>query len=187
MSALIFIVYSLFRLILLAFLLRVLLPLCRADARNPVSRFVIQFTNPIVLPFRKVLPPLQRLDVAALVALLVVQIACFGLIWLLRGHSLSFYLPLLMSAGYDLLVQLLDFYFYAILIYALLSWVAQDAYSPIGSVLSSLVAPVLVPFRRLIPPLGGLDLSAAFAAIAIKALEILLADLAAGSGVIFPL
>jgi len=186
MSALIFIVYSLFRLILLAFLLRVLLPLCRADARNPVSRFVIQFTNPIVQPLRKIFPALQRLDVAALIALILVQITCTALIWLLRGHSLSAYQPLLMFASYDLLVQLLEFYFYAILIYALLSWVAQDAYSPVGSVLSSLVAPILTPFRRLIPPLGGLDLSAAFAAIAIKALEILLADVV-GSNLILPI
>jgi len=176
MSALIFIIYSLFRLILLAFLLRVLLPLCRADARNPVSRFVIQFTNPVVLPLRRIFPPLQRLDLAALIALILVQVVCIALIWVLRGQPLSAYQPLLIFAGYDLLVQLLQFYFYAILIYALLSWVAQDAYSPIGSVLASLVAPVLAPFRRLIPPLGGLDLSAAFAAIAIKALEILLAD-----------
>jgi len=186
MSALIFIVYSLFRLILLAFLLRVLLPLGRADARNPVSRFVIQFTNPIVLPLRKVFAPLQRLDIAALIALVVVQLTCTAVLWLLRGHPLSAYQPLLIFASYDLLIQVLDFYFYAILIYALLSWVAQDAYSPVGNVLASLVMPVLAPFRRLIPPLGGLDLSAAFAAIAIKALEILLADWI-GSRLIIPL
>jgi len=186
MSALIFIVYSLFRLVLLAFLLRVLLPLCRADARNPVSRFVIQFTNPIVLPLRKIFPSLQRLDVAAVIALIAVQLASTALIWVLRGHPLSAYQPLLMFACYDLVIQVLEFYFYAILIYALLSWVAQDAYSPVGSVLSSLVAPILTPFRRLIPPLGGLDLSAAFAAIAIKALEILLAEVV-GSSLILPI
>src|SRR5438552_15723090 len=125
MSALIFIVYSLFRLILLAFLLRVLLPLCRADARNPVSRFVIQFTNPIVLPLRKIFPPLKRIDIAALIALILVQFTCTASIWMLRGHALSSYQPLLMFDGYDLLAQVPEFYFYVLLIYALLSWAPQ--------------------------------------------------------------
>ena len=176
MNALIFIIRSLFGLVLVAFILRVLLPLCRADSRNPVSRFVIQITNPLVLPLRRILPPLGRLDVAALVALFAVQIAFTALIWMLKGLPLAAYQPLLIYAAIDLLMIILEFYFYAILIYALLSWVAQDAYSPIGNILASLVTPVLAPFRRLIPPLGGLDLSAAFAAIAIKAIEIFLSD-----------
>ena len=177
MNALIFIIQSLFRLVLVAFILRVLLPLCRADARNPVSRFVIQVTNPFVLPLRKIFPPFNRLDVAAVIVLFAVQITFVALIWILKELPLAAYQPLLIYAGADLLMAVLEFYFYAILIYALLSWVAQDAYSPIGSILASLVTPVLAPFRRLIPPLGGLDLSAAFAAIAIKAIEILLSDL----------
>ncbi len=177
MNALIFVVQSLFRLILVAFLLRVLLPLCRADSRNPVSRFVIQVTNPLVLPIRKIFPPLGRFDVAALIALFAVQLSSIVVIWLLVGRSLDAYQMMLLYAAYDLTVQLLQFYFYAILVYALLSWIAPDTYSPIGNLLNSLVTPVLIPFRRLIPPLGGLDLSAAFAAIAIIAFEILLADL----------
>ena len=174
MSALKFVIYALFRLFLPAFLMRVLLPLVRADARNPVSRFVIQITNPLVLPLRKLLPPIGRVDTPALIVLLAVDVACVGTMWWLNNLPMGAYQAILVNAAIDLLIFVLEFYFFAILLYALLSWVAQDVHSPVGGILNSLLRPILEPFRRLIPPISGFDLSAAFAAIAIKALEIFL-------------
>lgn len=173
MAALIFIIRSLFGLLLFAFLLRVLLPLCRADARNPISRAVIRVTNPLVLPLRRVLPAVGRLDTGALIALLLVQLIATTLVWLLSGRTL---IPLLLltNAGYSLTLLYLQFCFVAILIFALLSWVAPDTYSPAASLLKSLVMPIIRPLQRLIPPIGGMDLSALFALIAIQALQILL-------------
>lgn len=173
MTALIFIVRTLLGLLITVFLLRVLLPLCRADARNPLSQAVIKLTNPLVMPLRRVLPPIKRLDTASLVALLVVQLASTALVWLLSGLTLSAS-GLLYAATRELLSLLLQFYFFVILINAVLSWVAPATYSPAASVLNSLCAPVIRPFQRLIPPIAGIDLSALFALIVIQALQILL-------------
>ena len=60
------------------------------------------------------------------------------------------------------------------LLYALLSWFAGAAYNPAAQILSKLVEPLLAPIRRVVPPLGGLDLSAVFLLIALQALQILL-------------
>lgn len=173
MAAIIFIIRALLGLLVTVFLLRLLLPLCRADARNPLSQAVIKLTNPLVLPLRRVLPPIQRLDTASLIALLLIQLASTALIWTLSGLPLA---PgaLLFAALRELLSVLLQLYFFIILINAVLSWVAPGAYSPGAALLNSLCAPVLRPFQRLIPPIAGLDLSALFALIAIQALQILL-------------
>lgn len=173
MAAILFIVQTLLGLLTVVFLLRLLLPLSRADARNPFSQSIIRLTNPLVLPLRKLLPPIQRLDTASLVALLLVQLGCSTLMALLRGYGLVF--PgLLLGSLRDLLSLVLQFYFVVLLIYAVLSWVAPGTYSPAASIVSSLSEPVVRPFRRLIPPIAGLDLSVLFALIAIQALQILL-------------
>ena len=65
-------------------------------------------------------------------------------------------------------------YFYAIVLYALLSLVAPGGYSPLQSLLTTLCEPVLRPFRRILPVIAGLDLSPLWAGIAIQALLILL-------------
>jgi len=173
MAALIFIIKALLGLLVWVFMLRVLLPLCRADARNPLSQAVIKLTNPLVMPLRRVLPTVQRLDLASLIALVLVQLVGTAVIWQLSGLPLS-PVPLLFAAARELLSALLQLYFFVILISAVLSWVAPGTYSPGASLVNALVAPVLRPFRRLIPPIAGLDLSALFALIAIQALQILL-------------
>lgn len=173
MAALIFIIKTLMGLLTCVFLLRLLLPLCRADSRNPFSQAVIRFTNPLVLPLRRVLPPIKRLDTASLVSLLLVHLATTVLIAVLRGYGLSF--PGLLLVGLrDLLSLILQFYFVVLLFFAVLSWVAPGTYSPASSVITSLSTPVVRPFQRLIPPIAGIDLSVLFALIAIQALQILL-------------
>lgn len=78
MRAIIYVVGALLQLVVTIFLLRVLLPLARADARNQLSQAVIRLTNRVVLPLRKMLPPIGKVDTASLVALVLVQlIACF--------------------------------------------------------------------------------------------------------------
>src|SRR6202007_2583893 len=89
MAAIIFIIRALLGLLVTVFLLRLLLPLCRADARNPLSQAVIKLTNPLILPLRRILPPMQRLDTASLIALLLIQLASTALIWTLSGLPLN--------------------------------------------------------------------------------------------------
>jgi len=173
MAALLFLLDALLTLVVVAFLLRLLMPIVRADFRNPIGQAVLKFTNPVVMPLRKLLPPAGRIDVASVMALLAVQWAKTAVLWLVAGAGLSL-LPLLIAALRDLASTVLQFYFVAVLLYALLSWVAPASYSPGAQLLGRLCEPLLAPLRRVIPPIGGLDLSALFVLIGLQALQILL-------------
>ena len=174
MQAMHFIAEALLTMVVIAFLLRVLLPLVRAALRNPFAAAIWRFTNPVVLPLRRMLPATGRLDTAALAALLAVQIAATAVLIALGGMAWPNLFVLLGIALRMLVRTVIQFYFFAVLLYALLSWVAPGTYSPITSVLSSLCEPVLAPVRRIIPPFGGLDLSALFVLIGLQALLILI-------------
>jgi YggT family protein len=176
MDALIFIVRTVLQVLLVTvFLLRVLLPLVRADARNQLSQAVIRLTNPLVLPLRRVLPPIGKFDTSSLVALLIVQFATTAVLWLLGAYPWVFTLPQFIHiALLSLLLTILQFYTFAILLYILLSWIAPGTYSPGAMLLSSLCEPLLAPVRRIIPPIAGLDLSALIVVIGLQALYILI-------------
>ena len=172
-DALYFILNTLLTLVVVVFLLRVLMPLVRADFRNPVGEAVLKITNPLVLPLRRAIRPGRRVDVASIVALLIVQFAKTIVLLLVRGAVLR---PdtVLVAGLFGLVILVIQFFFYAVLIYALMSWFGGASYSPVGQVLGRLVEPLLAPFRRIIPPIGGLDLSALFLMIALQAVLILL-------------
>lgn len=176
MDALIFIVRTLLQVLLVTvFLLRVLLPLVRADSRNQLSQAVIRFTNPLVLPLRRILPPVGKVDTASIVALLIVQIAATATLWLLGAYPWVFTAPqFLQVVVLNLLITVLQFYTFALFLFVLLSWVAPGTYSPAAALLSSLCEPLLRPIRRIVPAFGGMDLSALFLIIALQALVILI-------------
>jgi YggT family protein len=176
MEALIFIVRTLLQVLLVTvFLLRVLLPLVRADSRNQLSQAVIRLTNPLVLPLRRVLPPVGKVDTASIVALLIVQFATTATLWLMGAY------PWVVALGQfvhiallSLLLTILQFYTFAILLFILLSWIAPGTYSPGAALLSSLCEPILQPVRRIVPPIAGIDFSALFVVIGLQALYILI-------------
>jgi YggT family protein len=176
MQALIFIVRTVLQVLLVTvFLLRVLFPLVRADSRNQLSQAVIRLTNPLVLPLRRILPPIRKVDTASMVALLIVQVATTATLWLLGAYpwvynAAQFALEVFRA----LAVTILQFYTFALLLSVLLSWVAPGTYSPAAGLLNSICDPLLRPLRRLIPPIAGLDMSAMFLIIALQALYILI-------------
>jgi YggT family protein len=174
MEALIFIVDSVLTLAVYAFLLRLLLQLSRADFRNPLSQAVVRLTSWLVLPLRKVLPPIGRLDTASLVAVYVVQVAAVGIVFLM---STGIAMPVAGMLWWGLkksLIAVLQLYTVAIVVYALLSLVAPGSYSPAVGLLSSLCEPLLRPVRRVLPPLGGLDFSPLVVILGLQAIKILL-------------
>jgi YggT family protein len=172
-EAILYIVRALLWLAVFAFLMRVILQLVRADFRNAIAQAIVRVTNPLVLPLRRVIPPIGKFDVASLVALLLVEFAAAAILLSLSGYTLE---PagLVRFALIDLLRNVLQFYLVAIIIYVILSWVAPGTYSPAGALLASICEPLLAPVRRVIPPIGGLDLSALFVLIGLQALLILL-------------
>jgi YggT family protein len=173
MEALRYILNALLTLLVVAYLLRLLMPVVRADFRNAIGQAVLRVTDPLVKPLRRALPPAGRLDTASLAALLLVQLAGTAIVQLITGFGFDAGL-LLAGALYGLLHTVLEFYTVAVLLYALLSWVAPGTYSPANQLLARLCEPLLAPIRRVVPPFGGLDLSALFVLIALQALQILL-------------
>jgi YggT family protein len=173
MSAINFIVASLFGLYQVVLLLRLLMQWVRADFRNPVSRAIVQLTDPVILPLRKILPPIRRIDTASVVAILAVTVVKILLGQLLLVSSLPPPDLLLRDLLLETLHLVLTTYLFAIILNAILSFVAPENYSPAQSLLNSICEPVLRPIRRLIPSVAGLDLSPLWACIAIQALLIL--------------
>ena len=173
MEAILYIVRAVLWLVVFAFLMRVILQVVRADFRNAIAQAIVRITNPLVLPLRRVIPPIGKFDAASLVALLLVEFAAAAILLSLSGFTLE---PagLVRFAVIDLLRNVLQFYLVAIIIYVILSWVAPGTYSPAGALLASICEPLLAPVRRVIPPIGGLDLSALFVLIGLQALLILL-------------
>jgi YggT family protein len=174
MSAINFIVASLFGLYQVVLLLRLLMQWVRADFRNPVSRAIVQLTDPVILPLRKILPPIRRIDTASVVAILAVTVVKILVGQLLLVSSLPPPDLLLRDLLLETVHLVLTTYLFAIILNAILSFVAPENYSPAQSLLNSICEPVLRPIRRVIPSVAGLDLSPLWACIAIQALLILI-------------
>ena len=174
MDALIFIVESVLSLAVFAFLLRFLLSLMRVDFRNPLSQAVLSLTNWLVLPLRRVLPPIRRMDTASLVALVAVQLLATFLMFRLRAGALIPFMPLVKLGLISLVTSTIRLFQVLIFVYALLSFIAPGTYSPVVGLLSSLCEPLLRPLRRVLPVIGGLDFSPLVALISLQALLILI-------------
>jgi YggT family protein len=157
-SALIFLVKTLADLYLLTFLLRFILQWVRAGYYNPLSQFVLKVTSPLVIPARRVLPSVAGLDVPTLAVLIVLEGIATWLLAVLAGFSLP--IPtFLLYVVLRLVALTLWFYTMALLAYVILSWFGGGGGNPLATVLGEIVEPVLRPVRRLLPPIGGLDLS----------------------------
>ena len=168
-----YLITTLIDLYITAVMLRLLLQWVRADFYNPVCQFLVKITNPLLIPLRRVIPAIGRLDTASVVLMLALEVLGVFLLTQIAGAPRDLAWILLFS-GQKLLMTLLWTYFFLIIISVILSWVGRDARHPIIPLIHSLVNPVLRPIRRVIPPLGGFDLSPLFALIAIRFLVHLL-------------
>lgn len=159
-----------------ACLLRLYMQYQRVPFGNPVGRFVFALTDWLVLPLRRVLPAMGRVDTASLVAVYLVELAQFGILWLMTGRVTGAQvLPVLALFGVVRLVM--SALTGLVIVYAILSWVRAD--SPIVDVIDRLCAPLLRPWRRLIPLVGGIDLSPLAFLVALQVAAIVLAYLQA--------
>jgi YggT family protein len=156
-----------------ACLLRLYMQMQRIPFGNPVGRFVFALTNWIVLPLRRVLPGYKRWDWASLVAAYLFELAQFGILWLLMGRGNAALVPLL--AAFGLVRLLISGAIGLVIVYAILSWVQAD--SPITDVIDRLTAPLLRPFRKLIPLVGGFDLSPLALLVVLQVAAIIVAHL----------
>ncbi|MGY2341232.1 YggT family protein [Pseudomonas sp. SDO5532_S415] len=169
-DAAIFVIQTLGSLYLLIVLLRFILQLVRANFYNPLCQFAVKATQPLLKPLRRVIPSMFGLDMSSLVLALLVQMALFAVILLLRGYDIDvlFLAPWALIGIFALFLKIL---FWAMIISVILSWVAPGSHNPGAELVQQISEPVLAPFRRIIPNLGGLDISPIFAFIALQLLQ----------------
>jgi len=172
-NPIVFLVHTLFGLYVAVVMIRFLLQWVRADFYNPVSQFVVRLTTPVLRPLRGFIPGWAGLDLAALVLAWWLKTAELALVALVVGLERN---PLGAFAWAipQLVVLLINIFLFAVLIRVILSWINPDPYHPAARVLDALTAPLLRPAQRLLPPIGGLDLSPILVMIALVVLEMLL-------------
>lgn len=166
-GAFIYLISTITDLYVTAILLRLLLQWVRADFYNPLCQFLIKATNPVLVPARRIIPSIGKLDTASVVIMLLLELAQLVVISLLSKTDFGFQF-LLLFAVRKLLVTLLLTYFVLIIARVLVSWIANQSRHPLIPLIYQLTEPVLRPFNKLLPPLGGIDLSPLFALIAAR-------------------
>ena len=174
MEAIRFVVDTLLWLLTLAFVLRLMCQLSRADFRDPIADAIVRVTNWLILPLRRLLPPMGRIDTATVVAALAAACVRSGAMLALSGAAIIDWLGFLRLTLVSLIVLVLDIYLFALLLYWIMSLVTPGGYAPGSRLPAQLCEPILKPVRRLIPPIGQVDFSMLWVSIAIGALLILL-------------
>jgi YggT family protein len=164
-QAIVFLLQTFVGLFVLALLLRFYLQLMRAPARNPLSVFLAALTDWIVLPARRVIPGLWRIDITTLVLAWAVEVLLLATTFWLRGVDAGGMLglgllQLLLLGAVEIVKLSLYILMVSLIIQAVLSWVAP--YSPVMPMLNSLTRPFLAPFQQRIQPVGNVDLSPLF-------------------------
>lgn len=155
-------------------LLRFLMQACRTPFRNPLGQFVIALTDWAVRPTRRIVPGIAGFDLTTLVlawfALFIKTLALFALIGSTLPFGAGLLLPLI-----DLARALLYIVIVVTIVQAILSWVSP--YNPLRPVFDALTRPFYGIFRRVVPVIGGIDLSPLFVLIAAQILLIVLDNL----------
>ena len=153
-----FLVDTVLGLYILIVLLRFLFQLTGVDFYNPISQFIVKASNPPLSRLRRVVPGLWGIDFAAVVLLIVLEGARIGITALLIGQSPQLAGVLVLSIA-ELLKLAVYIMVFSIFIRALLSWISMGRSHPMLQLLYSFTEPLMAPARRILPAMGGLDLS----------------------------
>ena len=163
----IFLIDTLVSLYILAIMLRFLLQWVNAEFYNPISQFLVKITHPPIKFLRRYVPSVGKIDTSSIVLALALQMIANYIILILKGFSISLGALALLSFSH-LLSMLINILIFAVFARAIMSWLNPGTFDAATSILCSLTDPLLVLCRRLIPELGGLDLSPLLAIIALQ-------------------
>ncbi|MBV4453212.1 MULTISPECIES: YggT family protein [Pseudomonas] len=172
-TAAVYVLQTLGSLYLLIVLMRFVLQLVRANFYNPLCQFIVKATQPLLKPLRRIIPSLFGLDMSSLVLAILVQLALMALTLLLTYGTTGNFLQLLVWAIIGVTALFLKIFFFAMIISVILSWVAPGSHNPGAELVNQICEPALAPFRRLLPNLGGLDISPILAFMVLKLLDML--------------
>ena len=154
--------------------LRVLLQWVRANFYNPICQFLYKATNPVLMPLRKIIPAWRNLDIAGIALAWLATALKLVLLYATVGQALGV-LGLAVLALADLVDFVLLLYIVLILVRVVIGFVGADSYHPIVPLVMQLTEPVMKPFRRLVPNIGGLDFSPMVVLLVITLARVLIA------------
>ncbi|MGM0516725.1 MAG: YggT family protein [Pseudomonadota bacterium] len=174
----VFLVRILFELVAFVAFARYFLQLFRANFFNPVTQAIVKITDPVLGPLRSVIRPVGRHDLASLLFAVLMVFLMVWAITAMRGVGLSG-AGLFLGTIYFAFLTVTNLFFWTILLRAVASWLGNDR-SPGVAFLSDLTDPVVDPVRRVIPPLGGIDLSPLAVLLIIQVLQMVVGNLLMG-------
>ncbi len=154
----IFLIDTLCSLYIMAVLLRFLLQWCGADFYNPISQFLVKITHPPLRIMRRFVPSIGKIDSSSLVLMLSLQMAADFSILMLKGVSINIGALAILSMT-QLISLLLNVLVFSVFARAILSWMNPGAFYAAASIVDALSNPILNLCRKMIPNLGGIDLS----------------------------
>ena len=172
-TAAVYVLQTLGSLYLLIVLLRFVLQLVRANFYNPLCQFIVKATQPLLKPLRRIIPSMFGLDMSSLVLAILVQLALMALTLLLTYGTIGNPLQLLIWSLIGVTALFLKIFFFALIISVILSWVAPGSHNPGAELVNQICEPALAPFRKILPNLGGLDISPILAFMVLKLLDML--------------
>ncbi|MCK9798574.1 hypothetical protein BK634_01035 [Pseudomonas chlororaphis] len=172
-TAAVYVLQTLGSLYLLIVLLRFVLQLVRANFYNPLCQFAVRATQPLLKPMRRIIPSVFGLDMSSLVLAILVQLALMALTLLLTYGTTGNPLQLLVWSLIGVTALFLKIFFFALIISVILSWVAPGSHNPGAELVNQICEPALAPFRRILPSMGGLDISPILAFMVLKLLDML--------------
>jgi YggT family protein len=167
---------------LLVVLLRFLLQIARADFYNPLSQFIAKATNPVLLPMRRVIPGLFGLDLACLVLALAVQFVTVFIGLLLAGSFNP--LTALIWGALGIASMVMYIYYVCMIAMIILSWVAPQTRHPAAMLATQLVRPLCSPIQRILPAMGGIDISPIFVFLLLQVVRMLIENASVYLGII---
>jgi len=178
MNALYYIVDTLTSLYLGVLILRLIMQIVRANFRNPFAEAILRLTNPLIMPLRRILPPVGKTDSATVLAIVLFAVFKVVLLMLLFGGGLLSLVAMALTVLRTLVLAVLWLYFILIFFYGIAGFLIQGGSSPIYEVLAYVCDPILNRIRKIIPSIvAGLDLSFLWAIIAVQALIILIGEI----------
>lgn len=172
-TAAVYVLQTLGSLYLLIVLLRFVLQLVRANFYNPLCQFIVKATQPLLKPLRRIIPSMFGLDMSSLVLAILVQLALMALTLLLTYGTTGNPLQLFIWSLIGVTALFLKIFFFALIISVILSWVAPGSHNPGAELVNDICEPALAPFRKILPNLGGLDISPILAFLVLKLIDML--------------
>ncbi len=142
---------------------------------NPIGLYLMPLTNWLIMPLRKIIPSVGRIDSACIVGAYLIVLAKVFLIGLLLG-TIPPIISLLIGSVLELIGLVLSILVVLIIANVVLSWVGRG--SPTQYMLSEILNPMLVPIKRILPSMGPLDLSPLVLLVLIQIAQIVLSNLA---------